>query len=224
MKKILILAPHADDEVLGCGGTIHKYSKLGYQVHVSVLTNASVGAQELFSKNLITKIRSEASDANKILNVKNLMFYDLPAPCLDQYPSYKIANLIQKIINKIKPDTIFIPSEKDMHIDHKIINQTAMVALRPVNKHNVKRVFAYETLSETHWGIRFNKTFSPNYFEKLTNQNIRLKQKSFLKYKSQVKKFPHPRSTKGIEVLSNFRGMQIGSDYAEAFEVKMYLS
>ena len=80
------------------------------------------------------------------------------------------------------------------------------------------------TLSETHWGIRFNNDFSPNYFEKLSDLNIKFKKKSFLKYKSQIKKFPHPRSIKGIETLANFRGMQIGSEYAEAFEVKLNLN
>lgn len=224
MKKILVLAPHADDEVLGCGGTIYKYSKKGCQINVAVLTNANKGAEELFSKNLIKKIRKEASEANKILNVKNLMFYDLPAPRLDQYPIYKIANLIQEILKKIKPDTIFIPSEKDMHVDHKIINQASMIATRPINNFIIKRVFAYETLSETHWGIRFNNDFSPNYFERLSDLNIKFKKKSFLKYKSQIKKFPHPRSIKGIETLANFRGMQIGSEYAEAFEVKLNLN
>jgi len=224
MKKILILAPHADDEILGCGGTIHKYKKLGYQIHIVILTNANIGDEELFSKNLIKKIRKEAYNANKILNIKNLIFYDLPAPRLDQYPIYKIANLIEKIFKQIKPDTVFIPSEKDMHFDHKIINNAAMIAARPINKNNIKRIFAYETLSETHWGVCFNKPFSPNYFEILNEENIKFKKKSFQQYKSQLKKFPHPRSVKGVVTLANFRGMQINSQYAEAFEVKLYLN
>lgn len=224
MKKILVLAPHADDEILGCGGTIDKYSKLGSKVYVSILTNANIGAEELFSKNLIKKVRNEALQANELLNVKNLNFSELPAPRLDQYPSYKISNLIQKKITKFKPDTVFIPSEKDIHIDHKIINQAALVALRPINKHKVKLILAYETLSETHWMNTNSNTFSPNHFEKLNSENIKQKKKSFSRYKSQLKKFPHPRSLKGIDILANFRGMQICTEYAEAFEVKMNLS
>mgnify|MGYP001213661646 FL=1 len=224
MKKILVLAPHADDEILGCGGTIDKYSKLGSKVYVSILTNANIGAEELFSKNLIKKIRNEALQANELLNVKNLNFSELPAPRLDQYPIYKISNLIQKKIKKFKPDTVFIPSEKDIHTDHKIINQAALVALRPINEHKVKLILAYETLSETHWMNTNSNTFSPNHFERLNSKNIKQKKKSFSRYKSQLKKFPHPRSLKGIDILANFRGMQICSEYAEAFEVKMNLS
>ncbi|OUU28709.1 MAG: hypothetical protein CBB97_03975 [Candidatus Endolissoclinum sp. TMED37] len=224
MKKILVLAPHADDEVIGCGGTINKYSNLGSDVYVSILTNASIGAPELFSKNILKNIRNEAITANKDLKVKKLLFEEFPAPSLDQYPIYKIANYILKIINKIKPDSVFIPSESDIHVDHKIINHAAMVSLRPINKHIVKRVLSYETLSETHWSDESKNLFTPNFYEKLNKKDINIKKKSFLKYKSQVKYFPHPRSIKGIETLANFRGMQIASEYAEAFEIKKYIN
>lgn len=222
MKKILVLAPHADDEVLGCGGTINKISSSGSDVFTIILTNAYFGAPEIFSKNLVSRIRKEAISANKILKVKKLFFEDFPAPSLDQFPLYKIADKISEYINRIKPDTVFIPSDKDSHIDHKIIYSAAMVALRPTQNHIVNNVLAYETLSETHWGDQTNNLFSPNYFEKLTKRNIKIKNQSFSKYKSQKKKFPHPRSKNGIETLSNFRGMQIGTEYAEAFEVKRY--
>lgn len=223
-KKFLVIAPHADDEVLGCGGTISKYSKMDYKIYIAILTNANLGAPEIFSKKQITNIRREGVSANKILKVNNLTFHELPAPSLDQYPIYKIANLISVIINKIKPDTIFIPSEKDVHIDHKIINHASMVALRPINEHIVSRILAYETLSETHWSENINNSFSPNHFEKLNVKDIILKKKSFLKYKSQVKNFPHPRSLKGIDLLANFRGMNIGTEYAESFEIKRDIS
>lgn len=224
MKKILVLAPHADDEVLGCGGTINKFSSSGSDIYTVILTNAYFGAPEIFSKNLVSKIRKEAISANKILQIRKLFFEDFPAPSLDQFPLYKIADKILEYINTIKPNTVFIPSEKDSHIDHKIIHSAAMVALRPIQNHVVNNVLAYETLSETHWGEQTNSLFSPNYFEKLTKQNIKIKNQSFSKYKSQIKKFPHPRSKNGIEILSKFRGMQIDSDYAEAFEVKRLIN
>ena len=189
MKKILVLAPHADDEILGCGGTIAKYSKLGSKVYVSILTNANIGAEELFSKNLIKKVRNEALQANELLNVKNLNFSELPAPRLDQYPIYKISNLIQKKIKKFKPDTVFIPSEKDIHTDHKIISQAALVALRPINEHKVKLILAYETLSETHWMNTKINTFSPNHFEILNSENIKQKKNLSLDISHNLKNF-----------------------------------
>ena len=120
-KKILVLAPHADDEILGCGGSIAKFSRLGYEVFVLILTNGNEGAPELFSKKEIEIIRNESKIANKIIGTKKLIFENLPALILNNYPIYKIANLIKKHIDQINPNIIFIPSNIDIHLDHKII-------------------------------------------------------------------------------------------------------
>ena len=90
MKNILVVAPHADDEVIGCGGIIAKYAKRGYNVYVAIMTNAHLGAPELFSADMITKVRKESKMAHKILGVKETFFYDFPAPKLDTTPSYQI--------------------------------------------------------------------------------------------------------------------------------------
>ena len=219
MKKILILSPHADDEILGCGGMISKYSKIGYQIYVVVLTNANIGAPELFSKKLIENIRKEATIANRLIGTKKLFFENLPALNLYQIPMYKISSLIEKYILKINPETIFIPSKKDIHQDHKIIFNSAKIALRPNKKLDVKKILSYEVLSETEWNEN-QKSFNPNYFIKLKRSEINLKIKAFMKYKSQVKKFPHPRSKEAIFNLSRIRGSQVHFEYAEAFKVE----
>ena len=221
-KNILILSPHADDEVIGCGGIISKYSREGCKVNVLILTNASLGAEELFSKKKINLIRSEAKKANKLIGTKNLIFEDLPALSLQNFPIYKIANIITKHVEKIKPDTVFIPSSYDIHQDHKIIFHSAKVALRTNKKITVKKVFSYEVLSETEWN-EYQKVFNPNYYVALRKSDINLKIKSFLKYKSQVKKFPHPRSKEAIYYLSRLRGSQVHMDFAEAFKVEKIL-
>ena len=79
MKKILILSPHADDEILGCGGFISKYSKLNYKINVLILTNANKGAPEIYSSKIIEKIRNEAKQANKLIGTDKLFFENLPA-------------------------------------------------------------------------------------------------------------------------------------------------
>ena len=120
-KKILILSPHADDEILGCGGIISKYSNMGIDVNVLVLTNANNGAPEIYNSNEIKKIRQEAKLANDYVGTKKLLFENLPGLTLNQYPLYKVANIIKKYINRIKPEVVFIPSLNDIHSDHKII-------------------------------------------------------------------------------------------------------
>ena len=218
-KKILILAPHADDEILGCGGVISKYSREGYAVNVLILTNANVGAPELFTKKKINLIRSESKKANGFIGTKNLFFEELPALSLDNFSIYKIANIISRYVKKIKPDTVFIPSNCDIHQDHKIIFHSAKVALRPDKKISVKKVFSYEVLSETEWN-EDQKAFNPNFYVELKKSDISLKIKSFYKYKSQVKKFPNPRSKEAIYYLARLRGSQVHMGYAEAFKVE----
>lgn len=221
-KNILIIAPHADDEILGCGGSISKYSKLGYNINVLVLTNANIGAPDLYTAKHIKLIRDESKKANKIIGTKKLYFENLPALNLNQYPTYKISNKIENYILKIRPEIVFIPSANDIHEDHKKIFHASKVALRPKKKTNLKKVLSYEVLSETEWNEN-EKSFSPNYFVQLSKSDIKKKIKAFLNYSSQVQKFPHPRSVEAIYSLSKIRGSQVFMDYAEAFRVEKIL-
>ena len=221
-KKILILSPHADDEILGCGGFISKYSNKNYQINVLILTNANRGAPELYSPEEIKKIRNEAKQANKLIGTKKLYFENLPALNLVNYPIYKITNIINKYMKSINPEIILIPSGNDIHDDHKIIFKAAKVSMRPNKKSNLKKILTYEVLSETEWNEN-GKSFNPNYYISLNKLDINNKVKAFLKYKSQVKKFPHPRSKEAIINLSKVRGSQVFMKYAEAFKVEKIL-
>lgn len=221
-KKILILSPHADDEILGCGGFISKYSNKNYQINVLILTNANKGAPELYSTKEIKNIRDEAKQANNLIGTKKLYFENLPALNLVNYPIYKITSIINKYMKNINPEIILIPSSNDIHDDHKIIFKAAKISIRPNRKSNLKKVLTYEVLSETEWNEN-GKSFNPNYYISLSKLDINNKVKAFLKYKSQAKKFPHPRSKEAIINLSKVRGSQVFMKYAEAFKVEKIL-
>tara|TARA_B110000027_G_scaffold79547_1_gene84621 strand:+ start:761 stop:1435 length:675 start_codon:yes stop_codon:yes gene_type:complete len=221
-KKVLILSPHADDEILGCGGFISKYSKQNYHINVLVLTNANKGAPEIFTTAEIKKLRNESKVANNFIGTKRLFFENLPAINLNNYPVYKITNIIDKYITDINPEIVLIPSINDIHDDHKIIFRAAKVSMRPNKISNLKKILSYEVLSETEWN-EDGKSFNPNYFVRLKKSDINNKVKAFLKYKSQVKKFPHPRSKEAIVNLSRVRGGQAFVEYAEAFKVEKIL-
>jgi len=221
-KKVLILSPHADDEILGCGGFISKYSKQKYLINVLILTNANKGAPEVYSSKEINQIRNESKKANKLIGTKKLFFENLPALNLNNYPLYKISSIINKYIIDINPEIVLIPSPNDINDDHKIIFKTAKVAMRPNRKNNLKKILSYEVLSETEWNEN-EKSFNPNYFVSLNKADINNKVKAFLQYKSQVKKFPHPRSKEAIINLSKVRGSQAYMQYAEAFKVEKIL-
>ena len=222
MKKILILSPHADDEILGCGGFISKFSKLNYNINVLILTNANIGAPEIYSPELIKKIRNEAIKANNVVGTKKLFFENLPALNLRSLPTYKITKIIEKYLSDCNPEIVLMPSKNDIHDDHKIIFNATKVAIRFNKKRNLKKVLSYEVLSETEWN-EDEKTFNPNYFVTLEKSDMNNKVRAFLKYKSQIKKFPHPRSKEAIINLSKVRGSQVFMRYAEAFKVEKIL-
>jgi LmbE family N-acetylglucosaminyl deacetylase len=215
---ILIIAPHADDEVLGCGGSIVRFSEEGHDVIVVVMTNASVGAPEIFSADSISRVRAEALDSHKLLGVKETLFLDLPGPQLDQYPSYRISDAIAALIKTHRPDTLLVPHHGDLHVDHRVVFDAALVAARPQNGMSVRKILAYETLSETDWvNPTGGAVFAPNYYVGLTEQQLETKLNAMNVFKSQLREFPHPRSLVSLEALARLRGGCVGRVAAEAY-------
>lgn len=217
MNKILIIAPHCDDEILGCGGTMAKLAQNGHEVFVAIVTNGHLGAPELFSAEGTKKVRSEALQSHKILGVKETFFLDFPAPRLDTIPSYQLSLAISKIIKDKEIGVLYIPHRGDIHKDHRITYEAALVAARPINGCSVKKILAYETLSETEWAPPFgDDAFIPTVFESIEGF-LDKKLEAFSCFSTQIKEFPHPRSLKNIEILSNFRGATVGKNNVEAF-------
>ena len=220
MHKILVIAPHADDEVLGCGGLMAKAVAAGDEVFVLIATNASVGAPELFTAEQIAAIRAEARAAHTLLRVKDTRFLELPAPALDQYPAYQIAGVLSQVIRELQPDTLYIPHRGDAHKDHRAIHEAALVAARPFPDACVKNIYAYETLSETEWAEPIGAdVFVPTRFEALSEEAFAMKLQAMACYASQLKAFPSSRSLEAIEALGKWRGATVGRVRAEAFEV-----
>ena len=218
-KNILVVAPHADDEVIGCGGSILKWKKKGFKVYVLIMTNANKGDPSLYNKKYINKIRGEAVKANNVLKINKLFFEDLPAPNLDLFSSTKITKVLNNYIFKLKITDLLLPFYGDLHHDHNKITYSGLVSSRPFSK--IKTVMFYETLSETEWGYLQN--FVPNYFVSLEKKILDQKIKSFKLYKSQKKNKNHPRSTDGILALAKYRGLSICRNFAEAFKIFRYI-
>ncbi len=213
-KQILIIAPHPDDEVLGCGGTIRKYSSEGHDVTVLIVTR---GSRKLYRDEQIDNVRREALNAHKLLGVKNTIFLDFPAPELDTIPLMDITTAISKVITENRIETLFLPHRGDIHHDHTIVFNAALVAARPVDNYTVKEIYCYETLSETEWAAPFaSDAFIPNSFVNIEDFFAE-KQEAMRCFKSQIKDFPNPRSLENIEALSKFRGATVGLKNAEAF-------
>ena len=212
--NVLVVAPHADDEILGVGGTIAKYINEGHDVFVCIVTR---GHPSMFSQEVINKLRCETKNSHKYLGIKETFFLELPAVLLSETPRHQINKKINDVINVVKPDVVFIPHFGDMHQDHYIVSQSAMVAVRPIMQHKVLEVYSYETLSETEWNTpHASNAFIPNTYVDISNY-LEKKLKAMSYFTTQLNKFPHPRSLEAIESLARLRGSTIGVNAAEAF-------
>lgn len=208
--KVIVFAPHNDDEVLGVGGTIAKHAENGDDVYICEVT---VGKNQ----ERANQIKQEALQAHKILGVKDTFFLDFPVVGLSNLPAIELNKEIHKIVQDIKPDIAYLPHKGDMHKDHAVVAESAMVALRPVDSPQVKAIYVYETLSETEWNIpSVDNAFIPNVFVDITN-TIEKKIEAMNCYQSQLYEFPQPRSLKAIRALSEVRGSTVCVENAESF-------
>ncbi|MDJ0734629.1 MAG: PIG-L deacetylase family protein [Nostocaceae cyanobacterium] len=214
MNRILIIAPHADDEVLGCGGTIARYVNSGDEVHVLVTT---VGDPHMYPPEIQKKLHQELDAAHSILGISSVKFLDFFAPKLDTIPGYKLAEAINKVIDLLQPNIIYLPHRGDLHSDHQAVYHATLVAARPINGCPVRQLFCYETLSETEWAAPFaDRAFIPTVFVNITDY-LQQKLKAMSCYQSQLKQAPHPRSLETITALAKLRGATANLGAAEAF-------
>jgi len=199
----LIVAAHPDDEILGCGGIIAKEDSI-----VLILTNGADGRYKDIKSHL-----QQAEKANSFLGVKKLIIKNFPNQALETIPLIKITQSIENVIQKYKPIRVFTHCENDLNLDHQIIFKATITATRSLPNCSVKEVLSYYIPSSTEWSFR---GFNPNYFIEI---DIKKKLKAMQFYKSEIKTYPHPRSLKGIKIVSQFFGIQAGVKYAEGFEL-----
>jgi LmbE family N-acetylglucosaminyl deacetylase len=212
--KILVIAPHPDDEVLGVGGTMARHTRQRDEVYLCVVTKAySPDWSEEFLKNRPKEIKR----ANKILGVRHTYFLNFPTVKLDTVPQKELNEAISKVVNKVRPDIVYIPHRGDTNKDHRLVFESAMVALRPKPRISVRKILSYETLSETEWAAPPpEEAFFPNVYVDIYD-TLKIKLKAMAAYKSELKDYPHPRSLKSIKALAIKRGTEAGLKAAESF-------
>jgi LmbE family N-acetylglucosaminyl deacetylase len=221
IKKLLVIAAHPDDELLGCGGSIAKYINNGVLVKVLLLGEGSTARYDDPSckeaKAAITLRNSRAVKALGVIGVTDFEFYNLPCGRFDQIPIIEINKIIESVIRQFNPDTVFTHSEGDSNNDHKIVYRASIVATRPCGENIVNRLFCYEVLSSSEWS--YTSAFLPNYFISLKESQLRAKWSALECYETEMREFPFPRSWEGVKNLAVKRGMQAGIEFAEAFQL-----
>jgi len=213
-RTILVIAPHADDEVLGAGGTIARFANEGAQVTVVVLTR---GFPPEFPDEEEDLIRREAARSHEILKVKETVYLDFPAAALDRVAHRDLNKELCLMSQRVRPTDVFVPFLGDVHRDHQAAFQSAMVMCRPNGGHVPRSVFAYETISETNWNAPFvTPGFLPNTYVDITDY-LETKLEAFRAYASQVREYLHERSIETMRAMALMRGTTVHLKAAEAF-------
>ncbi|WP_151900709.1 PIG-L deacetylase family protein [Sulfurimonas hydrogeniphila] len=218
-KKILIIAAHPDDEVLGCFGTVARLIKEGYEAYTLILGEGKTSRDKKREienkKNELWVLNSEIKKANSIIGIKKVFVESFPDNRFDSVDLLDIVKVVSKVKENIKPDIIFTHYENDLNIDHRITYQTVITATRPMEEESVKEIYSFEVLSSTEWN--YPLSFSPDTFYDIST-TLSLKIEAMKAYDSELCKYPHPRSLEGIELNAKHRGMRIGKEYVEAFK------
>ncbi len=215
MSNILVVAPHPDDETFGCGGTILKHIKNGDKVYWSIVTSMK---KELgFSKEIISRRESEIAAVAQEYKFEKVFKLGFPTTLLDKIPIKDLVKKLSECIVESKCDTMYVPNYGDIHSDHRTVSEAAMSCTKWFRHEKLKKVYAYETLSETEFGINNSiGTFNPNVFVNI--EEFLEKKLSIINiFKSEVGEAPFPRSVDVVKGLSVFRGGTSGYKNAEAF-------
>ena len=219
--KSLIIAAHPDDEVLGCGGSMAKWSNNGHEVHVLIMAEGATSRDSNRNrenrKDDLSELEKSAKEASKVLGIKSIELMDYPDNRMDSVDLLDVVKIIESYIEKIKPDVVVTHHSGDLNIDHQIVNKAVMTACRPQPENTVKRILSFEVPSSTEWqSTTINNSFIPNWFEDISD-TLNLKLKALEAYKSEMREWPHARSIKAIEHLAKWRGATVGFEAAEAF-------
>ncbi len=215
MKKVLVVAPHPDDETLACGGTILKHKKQGHIINWLIVTGiseeAGYPAASVSTRNKEIETVAGMYDFDNIINLR------LPTTMLDTLPMADLVKSIGDVIHETQPEIVYLPYRGDVHTDHKIVFDAVVSCTKWFRHKSIKRVLAYETISETDFGINpDNNGFKPNVFIDISN-HLERKIEIFKVYSSEVGSFPFPRSEQSIRALAAMRGVTAGFEAAEAF-------
>jgi LmbE family N-acetylglucosaminyl deacetylase len=224
-KKIMVVAAHPDDELLGLGATIHKFiEKYNIQTHVVILgeglTSRSDTRDTDFWKQKLQKHQQNIRKAQQLIGYHSIISYQFSDNRFDSVDLLDIIKVIENEKHKFNPDVIFTHHGGDLNIDHRLTFEAVVTATRPMQHERVKSIITFETPSGTEWqASTFPQPFIPNMYVEVSENDVNAKLSGMEQYEFEVREYPHPRSIKALRIKMQNRGIEIGCKFAEAFHI-----
>lgn len=220
-NKILVVAAHPDDEVLGCGGTIARHAEAGDQVNVLIVAEGATSRQKQRDRTQTTlelsNLAKAAQRAGEILGAKGVELLDLPDNRLDSLDRLDLIKEIEMRVARHQPQVVYVHHAGDVNVDHRRLHEAVVTACRPTPGNTVQRLLSFEVASSTEWQAPGSApAFQPNWFVDISAQWAR-KRDALEAYNSEMRPWPHARSIEALEHLARWRGAQVGVEAAEAF-------
>jgi LmbE family N-acetylglucosaminyl deacetylase len=220
--KVLVIAAHPDDEILGCGATAARLVAEGHEVQFAILgegiTSRHSQPSHANAEHLV-QLHSHARAAASKIGVKNVILHKLPDNRLDTVPLLEVIKIVEGLIDDFKPAVIYTHHGGDLNIDHEVIHRAVLTATRPVAEQPVRDIYAFEVPSSTDWAFqRISPVFRPNVFVDVS-RTLESKIAAMECYESEARKFPHPRSPEALRATAMRWGSIAGCAAAEAFEL-----
>lgn len=214
--NILHIAPHPDDETLGCGGSLFRLIEGGDAVHWLIVAEPSAGqGPSPDAVGLTDKVINDVAGAYGFAWVHRLR---LPDSRLETLPLADIVDHIGAVVRQVEPSVVYVPFSGDVHSDHRVVLDAAIPCTKWFRYPSVRRVLAYETLSETNFGIDpIRQAFRPTVYTDISRQLERKLAIVRLYKDSEVAHHPFPRSEEAVRSLALIRGSEAGCSAAEAF-------
>ena len=216
MKNILVIAPHPDDETLGCGGTLLKHLKNNDKIFWIIAT--SMNTKDGWSENKKKVRDKEILSISKKYNFSKVFNLNYSPGKISDMNLSLIIEEFRRIFKDIKPNIIYAPYINDVHSDHKIISKATISSIKNFRSPTINKVMFYETISETNFNFGSTDNFNPNLFVDISNF-LQKKINIMQIYKSEIKKHPFPRSKESLTAKAILYGSIIGVKYAEAFQI-----
>jgi len=212
----LVIAPHPDDELLGCGGTLLRAKAEGQEIHWATLTE--VKEEYGYSSDRVQSRTAEIAKVSTGMGFDSHTSLGFRPAGLDESQLGELIGSLGKLIEAVQPSIVYLPFSGDVHSDHRLVFNAGMACAKWFRYPSVRKVMSYEILSETDFSLSRTEVFLPNYFVNIANYLDRKLELLGL-YESELGEFPFPRSLKAVSSLAAVRGVSSGYTAAEAFMV-----